>query len=376
MLNFVRYANYVEAKGKLSKTRLVIPGGKRVWKWAKSFMTAQDHEDDNMGDIHTQNNILQLGEAYKLRKDPEHLPPTTRFEKIGDRIRVIPGFLRSLESSYGFRVACATMTIAIVAFLRDTQTFFTTQRLVWGMIMVNLSMSPTSGQSIFSFVLRILGTFLAMVASFLIWYIPGAKTPGIIVFLFIFVSIAFYIPIKMFRFRAVGIISIITTSMIIGYELQVRRVGEAVATSNGQAFYPIYLLAPYRLAVVAGGIAVAFIWTFFPYPISEHSVLRQSLGASLYLLANYYSIIHETISGRMRGDEGEYLLKTSQGRKLEKARHKVFSKQMLMLAGLREYSGFLRWEVPVGGRFPKKQYDSIIVCVEKYVMSSHYRSRH
>ncbi|CAG8897617.1 unnamed protein product [Penicillium egyptiacum] len=367
VLNFVRYANHVEAKGKLSKTRLVIPGGKRVWKWAKSFMTAQDHEDDNMGDIHTQNNILQLGEAYKLRKDPEHLPPTTRFEKIGDRIRVIPGFLRSLESSYGFRVACATMTIAIVAFLRDTQTFFIAQRLVWGLIMVNLSMSPTSGQSIFSFVLRILGTFLAMVASLLIWYIPGTRTPGIIVFLFVFVSIAFYIPIKMFRFRAVGIISIITTSMIIGYELQVRRVGEAVATSNGQPFYPIYLLAPYRLAVVAGGIAVAFIWTFFPYPISEHSVLRQSLGASLYLLANYYSIIHETISGRMRGDEGEYLLKTSQGRKLEKARHKVFSKQVLMLAGLREYSGFLRWEVPVGGRFPKKQYDSIIVCVENIV---------
>lgn len=371
VLDFVRYANHVEAKGKLSKTRLVIPGGKRVWKWAKSFLSAQDHEDDNMGDIHTQNNILQLGEAYKLRKDPEHLPPTTIFERIGDRIRVIPGFLRSFESTYGFRVACATMTIAVIGFLRDTQTFFTAQRLVWALIMVNLSMSPTSGQSIFSFVLRILGTFLAMVASLLIWYIPGKHTPGIIVFLFIFVSMAFYIPIKMFRFRAVGIISIITTSMIIGYELQVRRVGEAVATSNGQPFYPIYLLAPYRLAVVAGGIAVAFIWTFFPYPISEHSVLRQSLGASLYLLANYYSIIHETISGRMRGDGGDYLLKTSSGRKLEKARHKVFSKQMLMLAGLRTYSGFLRWEFPIGGRFPKKQYDSIILCVEKYVIPSH-----
>ncbi|KAG0157692.1 hypothetical protein PDIDSM_4877 [Penicillium digitatum] len=367
VLDFVRYANHVEAKGKLLKTRLVIPGGKRVWKWAKSFLSAQDNEDDNMGDIHTQNNILQLGEAYKLRKDPEHLPPTTLFERMGDKVRVFPGFLRSFESTYGFRVACATMTIAIVGFLRDTQTFFTAQRLVWALIMINLSMSPTSGQSIFSFVLRILGTFLAMVACLLIWYIPGKQTPGIIVFLFIFVSIAFYIPIKMFRFRAVGIISIITTSMIIGYELQVRRVGEAVATSNGQPYYPIYLLAPYRLAVVAGGIAVAFFWTFFPYPISEHSVLRQSLGASLYLLANYYSIIHETISGRMRGDKGEYLLKTSSGRKLEKARRKVFSKQMLMLAGLRTYSGFLRWEVPVGGRFPKKQYDSIIVCVENIV---------
>ncbi|KAJ5355928.1 Brefeldin A sensitivity protein [Penicillium concentricum] len=368
VLNFVRYADHVEAKGKLLKTRLVIPGSKRVWKWAKSFLSAVDTDDDNMGDIHTQNNILQLGEAYKLRKDPEHLPPTTLFERIGDKIRVIPWFLRSFESTYGFRVACATMTVAIIGFLHQTQVFFTAQRLVWAMIMINMSMSPTSGQSIFSFVLRIFGTFLAMVASLLMWYIPGERTPGIIVFLFIFVSIASYIPIKMFRFRAVGIISIVTTSMIIGYELQVRRVGEAIATSNGQVYYPIYLLAPYRLAVVAGGIAIAFIWTFFPYPISEHSVLRQSLGASLYLLANYYSIIHETISGRMRGDEGEYLLKrTSAGRKLEKARHKVFSKQMLMLAGLRTYSGFLRWEVPVGGRFPKKQYDSIILCVENIV---------
>jgi hypothetical protein len=368
VLDFVRYADHVAAKGKLSKNRLIIPGGKRLWKWAKSVLSAEDsHDDDNMGDIHTQNNILQLGEAYRLRKDPEHLPPSTMFQKFGDKIRIIPWFLRSFESTYGFRVACATMTIAIVAFLHDTQTFFTQQRLVWAIIMVNLSMSPTSGQSIFSFVLRILGTTIAMVASLLIWYIPDQKTPGVIVFLFIFVSMAFYIPIKMFRFRVVGIISIVTTTLIIGYELQVRKVGEAVATSNGQLFYPIYLLAPYRLATVSGGIAVAFIWTFFPYPISEHSVLRQSLGASLYLLANYYSIIHETISGRMRGDEGDYLLKSSAGRKLEKARHKVFSKQMLMLAGLRTYSEFLRWEVPIGGRFPKKQYDSIILCVEKYV---------
>ncbi|KAJ5496497.1 Brefeldin A sensitivity protein [Penicillium fimorum] len=368
VLDFVRYADHVEAKGKLQKTRLVIPGKKRLWKWAKSFLSAVDTDDDNMGDIHTQNNILQLGEAYKLRKDPEHLPPTTRFERIGDSIRVIPWFLRSFESTYGFRVACATMTVAIICFLHQTQVFFTAQRLVWAMIMINMSMSPTSGQSIFSFVLRIFGTFLAMVACLLMWYIPGQRTPGILVFLFIFVSIASYIPIKLFRFRAVGIISIVTTSMIIGYELQVRRVGQAIATSNGQVYYPIYLLAPYRLAVVAGGIAIAFIWTFFPYPISEHSVLRQSLGASLYLLANYYSIIHETISGRIRGDEGHYLLKrTSAGRKLEKSRHKVFSKQMLMLAGLRTYSGFLRWEVPVGGRFPKKKYDSIIICVENIV---------
>jgi hypothetical protein len=368
VLDFVTYADSIAEKGKLSRTRLIIPGAKRYWKWAKSFLKADDtHHDDNMGDVHTQSNMLELGEAYRHRKDPEHLPPASAFEKFGDKVRVIPWFLRSFESTYGFRVACATMTIGIIAFLHDTQTFFTKQRLVWALIMVNLSMSPTSGQSIFSFVLRIAGTTVAMVASLLCWYIPDQKTPGVIVFLFLFVSCAFYVPIKMFRFRVVGIISIVTTTMIIGYELQVRKLGEAVATSNGQPYYPIYLLAPYRLATVSGGVAVAFIWTFFPYPISEHSVLRQSLGASLYLLANYYSIIHETLDARMRGDEGDITLKSSAGRKLEKARHKVFSKQMLMLNGLRTYSEFLRWEVPIGGKFPKEQYDSIIVSVENIV---------
>ncbi|OJJ50794.1 hypothetical protein ASPZODRAFT_148204 [Penicilliopsis zonata CBS 506.65] len=365
VLDFVRFADDRAASGKLSKKHLIIPGSKRLKKWVRStFLVEDSHEDDNIGDVHTQSNILQLGEAYRHRKDPEHLPPVTRFQRIGDKIRFIPAFLRSPESAYGFRVACATMTIAIVALLHDTQAFFIKQRLLWAMIMVVLSMSPTSGQSLFSFVLRVLGTTIAMVCSLLVWYIPDEKTPGVIIFLFIFVSIGFYIPIKMFRFRVIGMISIVTTTMIIGYELQVRKIGEQVATSNGQPYYPIYLLAPYRLAAVTGGVAVGFIWTFFPYPISEHSVLRQSLGASLYLLANYYSIIHETVAARMRGDEGDMTLKSSAGRKLEKARNKVFSKQMLMLNGLRTYSGFLKWEVPIGGRFPKKQYDSIILSVE------------
>lgn len=367
VLEFVQYVDHVAEKGKLSRTRLIIPGAKRLGKWARSILKAEDtHEDDNMGDLHAQSHTLELGEAYRHRKDPEHLPPDTLFQKIGDKIRIFPKFLRSFESTYGFRVACATMTIAIVAFLYDTQVFFVKHRLVWAMIMVNLSMSPTSGQSIFSFVLRIAGTIIAMVASLLVWYIPGEKTPGVIVLLFLFISCAFYIPIKHFRFRVIGVISIITTTMIVSYELQVRKVGEKIATSNGQPFYPIYLLAPYRLAIVSGGIAVAFIWTFFPYPISEHSVLRQSLGASLYLLANYYSIIHETVSARMRGEELDWTRKSSASRKLDKARHKVFSKLMLMLNGLREYSEFLRWEVPIGGKFPKEKYDSIILRVEKY----------
>ncbi|KAL4754337.1 hypothetical protein BDW72DRAFT_166682 [Aspergillus terricola var. indicus] len=368
VLEFVRYADRKRESGKLSRTRLVIPGSKRLHKWALSiFKTGDSQGEDHLGDVNANNGVLHLGEAYTTRKDPEHLPPETTLQKLGDKIRRLAAILRSPQSSYGFRVACATMTIAVVYFIRDTQEFFIRQRFVWAIIMVNLSMSPTSGQSIFGFALRIVGTILAMTLSLLCWYIPGKQTPGILVFFFLFVAATFYIPVKQFRFRIAGVITVISTAMIVGYELQARKIGEQNVSANGQTYYPIYLLAPYRLAVVTGGIAVAFFWTFFPYPISEHSILRQNLGSSLYLLANYYSIIHETVTARMRGDEGDSALKTPAGRRLLKARNKVFAKQMIMLSSLRTYSEFLKWEVPIGGRFPKQQYDRIITCIENIV---------
>ena len=155
--------------------------------------------------------------------------------------------------------------------------------------------------------------------------------------------------------------------MIVGYELEVRVLGVKVAESNGQPAYPIYLLGPYRLATVVGGLAVAFIWTIFPFPITEHSALRQKLGGALYLAANYYSITHETVMARIRGDEGDPTDTKSPGFQLTKARNKVFAKQMLILQALKMHSGFVKWEVPLGGKFPQKEYDTVIGLIQKYV---------
>jgi hypothetical protein len=228
-------------------------------------------------------------------------------------------------------------------------------------------MTPTAGQSVFSFILRIIGTVIAMIIAFLVYYIPDGKTAGILVFLWLFSSIGWYIPIKTPQFAIIGMISIVTTTLIIGYELEVRKLGVAVASSNGQKYLPITTLGPYRLATVAGGLLVAFIWTIFPYPISEHSQLRQNLGGALYLLANYYSIIHETVQTRLRREEGNPDTPDDPGQLLSKVRIKVYSKQMLLLNGLKAYAGFLKWEIPIGGRFPKKQYDICIQSIEHIV---------
>ncbi|KAK7530871.1 uncharacterized protein J3D65DRAFT_639850 [Phyllosticta citribraziliensis] len=366
VLEFVRWADDRVAYGKLDHKRIIVPGHKRLRKWFRNLLKDEDAEhgaDNMMGDVNGGTQV-HLGDAFKKRKDPEHLPPENTVEKIGDKIRAIPNFLRSRESVFGLRVACATMTIGIVNFLSTTQTFFIRQRLLWAMMMVAISMSPTAGQSLFSFSLRIIGTFGAMCASFIVWYIVDGRIPGVIVFYWISAASYFYIILKKPRYVIIGLISVMTLTTIIGYELQVKKVGKIQAESNGQPYYPVYLLAPYRLATVCGGLAVAFIWTFFPYPISEHSELRSQLGSALYLLANYYSIVHETFRARVRGEEGDLTSKTSPGRKMQKQRLKVYSKQLLLLTNLRATSEFQKWELAIGGKFPRERYTLILNCVE------------
>ena len=123
--------------------------------------------------------------------------------------------------------------------------------------MTAMSMSRTAGQSFFNFAARIFGTFCAMVGAYVIWYIVVGKTGGVFVFLWLWIFCCYYIIVKLPKFTIVGILSIVTSILIIGYELQVRVIGIKIAESNGQPAYPTYELAPYRLAIVTAGIFVA-----------------------------------------------------------------------------------------------------------------------
>jgi len=226
--------------------------------------------------------------------------------------------------------------------------------------MIAISMNRLAGQSVFNFAVRVLGTFIAMVASLVIWYIVDQHIPGILVFEFVFIFCAFWIVVKLPRFIVVGIISSVSSVLIIGYELQVRKIGVVTAISNYQAYYPIYELGPYRLATVAGGLFVAFLWTILPYPISENSELRKDLGTLTFSLAGHYAIVHETVRSRVRGDEGSALDKDSPGRKLEKARLEIFGKEQLLIQTLKANLGFQTWQIEVGGKFPKAVYLALI----------------
>ena len=363
ILSMVRFADSKVADGTMKRKRLILPGVRRVRKLFECAFSKEEDTDYGIEDGQMTN--IYLGDSLKARKDPEHLSPANAFEKVTNYIRWIPRILASEESAFAFRCAVATMSIGILAYLRQTNSFFLKERLMWALIMLAISMTAHAGQSMFQFSLRVAGTFIAMCASLVIWYICDQKPAAVIPVFYPYLCCGFYILIKFPKYAIVAILSMVTCILILGYELQVGELGVKLATSNGQPYYPIYELAPYRLATVIGGIFVAFVWTYFPYPTTTHATLRKDLGGTLYLLANFYSVVHSTVEMRLKtGITGDPTKKKSPTYKLDKARHKVFSKMIIMLNKLREHSEFTKFEPTFGGKFPKKTYDQLIQVMQ------------
>ncbi|UKZ46838.1 hypothetical protein TrVGV298_001049 [Trichoderma virens] len=357
--DLVNFADKKVEDGTMSHKCIILPSESQLWKWLVSVFKNQDPSVKQSSDI-MEAGYIYYADGYDPKKDPEHLPPTSVWQYLGNELRKMSAGLGSKESVFGFRVACAAMTVGILAFLEKTQKFYQDQRLSWAIFTIALGMTITTGQSIFGFLCRIGGTCLAMIFSIAIWYIVDQKTPGVIVFLWLFIFVEYYF-IKFPRFISAVMITIITQIIIIGYELQVRQIGKAVATSTGQPYYPIYLLAPYRLAVVAAGCVIAFFWTIFPCPLADRTQLRQDLSATIHLLASYFSVITSTIRSQAEDTGGNINSKASPAYFLWNARRKIFGKAVHLMSSMRSHIEWQRWELNMGGRFPIETYREMMM---------------
>ncbi|OBT67378.1 hypothetical protein VE03_03053 [Pseudogymnoascus sp. 23342-1-I1] len=369
ILAVVRCAESRVEDGTLTKRRFIFPSLKTITKLVKGLIRGEylNPGIDKISSMGASVQNVSLGHSLQAPKDPEHLPPKNSWQALGDRMRVIPQFFGSSPVKFGARVAIASMSIGIMAFLHQTHLFFIGQRVVWGIVIICLGMNPTTGSAIFTMITNLGTTVLATVAAFINWYIVGQNTAGIIVFLFLFLMIYFYFLVKYPRFLVAIASGAITHVLIVGYELQVRVEGRKAATATGQVFYEIYLLAPYRLLAVAGGVVVAYVFTVFPVPITEGFVLRKDLGSSLFLLANYVSSTTSTVDHRLQDREGDMSLCSSPGRKLEKSRQDLLEKQLSLQNSMRRNLSFMDWGLNFGGEFPKEIYTTIIDEIQNIV---------
>lgn len=165
---------------------------------------------------------------------------------------------------------------------------------------------------------------------------------------------------------------------MIGIELQTAQIGEEVVEQSGQAVYPPYVIFPDRLAVVSLGVITGHIWTVFPYPISEHSELRENTAQVLYELSRYYMCIQQTVFARLHRDIGDADDASSPSARLQSALRRLFLKYRGLSASAKKSFQFLKWEFSLGGRFPKKSYSEILSILDRsgsYVALTSYLSK-
>ncbi|KAH6664130.1 hypothetical protein B0J14DRAFT_494024 [Halenospora varia] len=363
ILAAVRFAELKVEDGTMTKQRFVFPAARTVIKLIRGLINGDDPSPDmsNFDGVDGSGQTIQLGDSFNGPKDPEHLPPKNLWQSFGNHLRTVPRFFGSAPVSFGARVTVAVMSVGIIAYLKPTYKFFIKQRVVWCLVMTSIGMNPTSGSAVFNLMGNLTFTLFGMVGSFINWYIVDQKTAGVIVFFFLFMMFYFYFAARFPRFLTCIVAGALTHVLIIGYELQVRVIGLPQSTATGQPFYPIYELAPYRLLTVGAGVLVGYFWTIFPVPISEASVLRRDLGASLFLLANYLSCVTATLDQRLLEPDSEDAgLLESHSHKLDKVRHKVLVKQIALLNSMRQNLAFMAFEPRLGGDFPKEIYSKLI----------------
>ncbi|KAL7936849.1 hypothetical protein V8C35DRAFT_209063 [Trichoderma chlorosporum] len=361
LLNFLAFVDDCSSRPK----RLLIPPFFYPKYWLERFVHLGGIQQENVSqDTEKQTNV-NLGPAFYSPKSPDHLPPSNLVETIGDYIRKISSVFRSDHAAFGLRVVCAIMTIGIIAFLHDSQDFYFKQRFLWALFAIALSMARTAGSSTFLLLGRALGTVASMTTSYIIWYVVDQKTPGILVFLWLWFLVLGYLFVKYPDLFSIWFVALIASIVMIANELQVRKLGTAAILASGQAVYAPYIIFPYRLAIVTLGVVTGYFWTIFPYPLSEHSELRQDMAKSMYGLARYYMCIRQTVLAHLHSNFGDIKDKTSPGFHLQAARRRIFHKYQSLSTRAKTSFQFLDWEFALGGRFPKQTYGEMLYILER-----------
>lgn len=379
----VMYAETRRLQLQLSKHRVIFPGLHTLNKWLQEIQGADGATtaagSETIGERDSCGGISQapyLCQDFGRPKDPEHLPPRNRRERVGDVIRTLPALFRTRESAYSLRVVLATMTIAVFCYLRDSQRFFIEQRLVWAIMMVTISMARTAGQSTYMFALRLVGAAVSAVGALVIWYgAADGHAAGVIPLLFLFLTVCVYFAVKMRDQIVVSILSMVAVVAVVGYELQLQILGTTSAEETGRRAYPMKILAPYRMGTAVGGLFAAYLWTNFPFPVSDGSELRWDLSNGMYLAAQLYAMVHETVQARISGTDGDASVKDTHAYHLAKARIRSFTRLVRLIRKMRASAAFAKSELEIGGRFPRKDYErSVIVLFIPIYLTGSFRS--
>ena len=84
VIDLVRDADRMVADGTMTRRRFLFPGRRRLKKWLKGAFKIEDSNNEHAIDSYEEAiYTVSLGDAFKKRKNPEHLPPSSMYSLGG-----------------------------------------------------------------------------------------------------------------------------------------------------------------------------------------------------------------------------------------------------------------------------------------------------
>ncbi|KAL6250321.1 hypothetical protein RBB50_002622 [Rhinocladiella similis] len=353
-----------QMKGKMQQRRIILPSQAILAEWFwKMFTLPGRANSDLIADPAIEVDDHNILNTALYGRDPLHLRPESWLGRIGEHIRSIPHVLRSQHSLFGLRAACASMTIGIIAYIEASRKFYVEQRCLWAIVMTAFAMINSTGHTTFSFAFRILASLIGTAGSYCIWYMADGEPAAVTVLMFLFMAGSFYCFTVNSKYALLALVSAVTPIISVGYELNVHKLGEDYLKTFTTPGFPLYQIAAYRLANVVAGLLAAYIWTIFPFPVTEGALIQQHIGSSLYLLARYNAMVSETLLG-----PSKLRLSMSLTEKLRNARIDVLHQVHGVVGKLNGFAAFTGWQIPIGGRFPREHYRECITLLERLTL--------
>ena len=304
-------------------------------------------QDEHQGGEEFEGGMISDADDYETEiRDPDHDPPRHVGHLIGQAVFKFFSFFQNPFVFFAMKAAVLVVLVALPGYLSSTAGWFYEHRGLWAIIMAALTQAPFTGDTIFTFIWRAVGTFVGAVLGMLAWYVGngnGSGNPyGLGATMAVLFPVLMYIRLKfVYVTPQPAIILVITFGLIIGYSWQDSHLPSQVNIGVG------WSVAWRRFLVVLIGITAAFIWTFIPKPTTGRQVIRRRLAFGVFEIGKIYIHVsnfarhpHPTIA-----DE-------------EEIRQMVVRANTKLLV-LQQRLMFVDFEPPIQGPWPKKKYEKI-----------------
>ncbi|GAA5810877.1 hypothetical protein MFLAVUS_004305 [Mucor flavus] len=281
--------------------------------------------------------------------DPDVAYPTTATQRFFYSIYTfLVKYLYTEDTAFSFRAAVVVACLSLPGFLESSVRWYNEVRGQWAVVVALIWMGPSVGSNFFGTMTRTVGTFIGAVEAIIIWEMSRGSIPGLIILSFVFNIPWWLVYIHGKFWKATGLFSLITLSLIIGYTYGYRPNGESVS---------VYVITWERTVDVLVGVLAALIVSIIPYPRTGRVVLRHRISHTLSEIGALYSSFLALLLKTTPQDE----LVRTENRKLFRSVAASIRRQIKGERVLLEQS---RFEPALRGIFPEDKYLHILQILD------------